>query len=70
MARNEKYVDKDGNVKEAISYGTKYTELIIWYDFEEIKNFFKNWTVPKTLQMGKYKDMECICSPRISKTEE
>ena len=42
VARREKYVDKEGNVKEAISYGTKYTELIIWYDFEEVKCFFKS----------------------------
>ena len=53
VAGKEPYVIKEGNVKEAISYGTKYTEFIIWCDFEEVKSFFSNWSVPKKKkQMG------------------
>ena len=42
VARKEKYVDGEGNIKEAMAYGKSSTALIVWYDFEELKSFFKN----------------------------
>ena len=48
VARVEKYVDKDGNEKEAMAYGSDSNSLMVWYDWEEVKRFFKNWTVPDT----------------------
>ena len=29
-----------------MSYGTRYTELVVWYHLEEVKNFFSKWTMP------------------------
>ena len=41
----EPYIDPEGNTKWAVSYGL-YTELVVWYDLEEVKQFFSNRTMP------------------------
>ena len=56
VARVEKYVDKDGNELEAMAYGTDSKSLMVWYDWEEIKKFFKNWTVPETPKWANLKE--------------
>ena len=48
IARIEPYIDASGKTKWAASYGTSYTELTIWYDLEEIRAFFKHWSISTT----------------------
>ena len=40
IARIEPYVDEEGNVREAMSYGDNDRKLVIWYDFEEFQRAF------------------------------
>ena len=46
IARVEPYVDPEGKTNWAVSYGSRYTELVVWYHLEEVKNFFSKWTMP------------------------
>ena len=46
VARIEKYIDLDGNIKRAISYGDDETKLKVWFDIEEMKDAFPYWKIP------------------------
>ena len=48
IARVEKYIDREGKEHKAMCYGTDSTTLMVWYDWEEIREFFKLWTPPET----------------------
>ena len=50
VARIEKYVDKYGTMREALSYGDKDTHLMVWYDLGEIRTAFSSWKVPEESQ--------------------
>ena len=46
VGRVEPYIDRDGTIKEAISYGSDNGTLRTWYNMEEIKRVFPNWIIP------------------------
>ena len=48
VARLEPFVDREGKEHKALCYGTDSTTLMVWYSWEEIKDFFSLWTPPKT----------------------
>ena len=48
IARLEPYIDREGRKHKALSYGTDSTTLMVWYDWEEIKEFFNLWNPPET----------------------
>ena len=41
--RVEKFVDIDGNIKKAVSYGNEAEKLNVWFKLEDIKNTYKEW---------------------------
>ena len=41
-------MDEKGQIKEAISYGTQKRNLLIWYDYEEVRETFPKWELPST----------------------
>ena len=55
IARVEPYIDAEEKTKWELSYGRAYTELSIWYDLEEVKDFFKNWNMPATSRWANLK---------------
>ena len=42
IARKESYIDEEGEVRDAISYGLDERNMIVWYDLEEVKNALPN----------------------------
>ena len=50
VARIEKYIDKEGVIREALSYGDKDFQLMVWYNMEEMKQAFISWKVPEVGQ--------------------
>ena len=44
MARQEPYVTPEGEIKWAIAYGIRPSELNVWYKLDEVHNAFPNWT--------------------------
>ena len=38
VARREKYIDEEGKLKEAISYGLDENSLTVWYDLEALRS--------------------------------
>ena len=46
IGRVEPYIDRDGTIKKAISYGSDKGTLNTWYSFEEVKKIFPNWIIP------------------------
>ena len=33
----ERYVDENGQLKEAIAYGTEERDLLVWYDIDAVR---------------------------------
>ena len=46
VARIERSIDIDGNIKKALSYGDDETKLKVWFDLEEMKDAFPHWKIP------------------------
>merc|ERR1712208_31812 len=46
IARIEKYIDRRGQIREAIAYGQLEKEIMVWYDLERVKQTFSRWIVP------------------------
>ena len=46
IARIERYIDLDGNIRRAVSYGDDETKLKVWFDIEEMKDAFPYWNIP------------------------
>ena len=46
IARIERYIDLDGKIKRAVSYGDEESKLNVWFDIEEMKQAFPNWYIP------------------------
>ena len=46
VGRIEKYIDSDGVIREAIAYGTKESELLVWYHLDDIKRTFVKFVFP------------------------
>ena len=46
IGRVEPYIDRDGTIKKAISYGSDKGTLSTWYSFEELKEIFPKWIIP------------------------
>ena len=46
MGRVEPFIDRDGTIKMAISYGSNKETLKTWYNLEEVKRVFPNWVIP------------------------
>ena len=46
IARIEKYINLDGDISRAVSYGEEDTKLKIWFDIEELKKAFPHWIIP------------------------
>ena len=44
MARKEPYVTPEGEIKWAIAYGIRPSELNVWYKLDEVYSAFPNWT--------------------------
>ena len=47
IARIEKYIDSEGRVREALAYGDRDVELMVWYNLEELRTTFTNWRIPE-----------------------
>ena len=48
IARLEKYIDIEGEVKKAVCYKKDNKDMNIWFDYEELKRALGNWTLPDT----------------------
>ena len=46
VARVEKYIDLDGNIMRALSYGDEDTKLSVWFDLGEMLKAFPHWQLP------------------------
>ena len=46
VARVEQYIDTDGQIKKALSYGEETSQLKVWYDLEEVLKTFSKWKMP------------------------
>ena len=46
VARVEQYIDTDGQIKKALSYGEETNQLKVWYDLEEVLKTFSKWKMP------------------------
>ena len=44
--RIERYVDLEGNIKQAVAYGEEAEKLKVWFRIEDILATYKNWTLP------------------------
>ena len=45
--RIETFFEKDGSKKKALAYGDEDSSLVVWYDLQDIKNTFPQWTIPE-----------------------
>ena len=48
VARVESYIDKDGFIRSAMASGFCSGSIMVWYESEEVKDFFKLWAAPDT----------------------
>ena len=46
VVRVERYIDLEGTIRRAFSYGEEDTRLGEWYNFEEMKKAFPSWNPP------------------------
>ena len=46
VARVEKSIDTDGNIKKGLSYGDDETKLKVWFDLGEMLEAFPHWSIP------------------------
>ena len=46
IARLERYIDIDGKIRRAVSYGEEEAKLNVWFDLDDIKAAFPNWQIP------------------------
>merc|ERR1712082_378853 len=45
IARVERYIDTDGKLRKAFSYGDEDHKLIIWYNLEDMYKMYPEWTI-------------------------
>ena len=45
VGRIEKYVDKEGVIREAVAYGDEDTKLMVWYRVEKLTKVM-SWIIP------------------------
>ena len=50
VARKEKYINEEGEQREAISYGVDHG-LTVWYDMEEMRRAQPQWIPTKRIDM-------------------
>merc|ERR1711874_406088 len=48
IARLEKYIDIEGEIKKAVCYKKDNKDMNIWFDYEELKRALVNWPLPDT----------------------
>ena len=46
--RIETFIEADGSRHKALAYGDEDTNLVVWYDLNDIKNTFPQWSIPET----------------------
>ena len=46
LGRIERYIDTDGKIRKALSYGNEDIKLTVWFDLEEVLKAFPNWVIP------------------------
>ena len=46
VGRIEPYIDLNGNIKKALSYGIDKDNLGPWYNLEEVRKTFPKWEIP------------------------
>ena len=46
VARVERSIDMDGNIKKALSYGDEESKLKVWFDMGEMLEAFPHWQIP------------------------
>ena len=46
IGRVEPYIDRDGIIKKALSYGTDKDNLGPWYNVEDLEKTFPKWLIP------------------------
>ena len=46
IARIEKYIDLEGRIRRAVSYGNEEIKLKVWFNIEDLKAAFPNWYIP------------------------
>ena len=47
IGRVERYIDTDGEIRKALSYGDEDTKLKIWYRLDEMFLAFTQWKIPE-----------------------
>ena len=47
IARREKYIDEEGQIKYAICYKRSHKEMSIWFREEEMREALVNWVIPE-----------------------
>ena len=51
MGRMEKYIDTDGKIRRAVSYGEEELKLRVWFHIEDMKAAFPDWHIPDPCQI-------------------
>ena len=46
IVRIEKYIDVEGDIRRAVSYGKEDKDLYVWFKIEDMLESFPNWTIP------------------------
>ena len=46
MGRIEKYIDLEGKIRRAVSYGNEELKLKVWFNIEDMKAAFPDWHIP------------------------
>ena len=46
MGRIEKYIDLEGKIRRAVSYGNEELKLKVWFNIEDMKTAFPDWHIP------------------------
>ena len=47
VARIERYIELDGSIKKALSYGDSQDTINTWFKVEEIQKIFPKWNIPQ-----------------------
>ena len=47
LGRIERYIDTDGRIRKALSYGNEDIKLTVWFDLEKVLDAYPNWKIPQ-----------------------
>merc|ERR1711874_798144 len=47
IVRVESYIDEEGVIRKAVSYGRTDLQLDVWYRYGDIQQYFPNWEIHK-----------------------